>query len=125
MPPSSADRIELRGLRVLAVHGALPEERERPQPFEVDLDVDLDLGPAGRSDALADTVDYGALTARVAAVVQGEPSTLLEHLARRVADAVLDDHRVTAVTVTVRKLRPPVPADLATAGVRITRTRPA
>ena len=40
------DRIELRGLRVLGVHGALPEEQERAQPFEVDLDVEADLRPA-------------------------------------------------------------------------------
>ena len=37
------DRIEIRGLRVLGVHGLLPEERDRPQPFEVDLDLVLDL----------------------------------------------------------------------------------
>jgi len=34
---------------------------------------------------------------------------------------VLQDTRATSVTVSVRKLRPPVPVDLATAGVRITR----
>ena len=33
-----ADRIELRGLRVLGVHGALPDEQVRAQPFEIDLD---------------------------------------------------------------------------------------
>ena len=57
--PVQPDRIELRGLRVLGAHGVLPEEQQRAQPFEVDLDLELDLRPAGRSDALADTVDYG------------------------------------------------------------------
>jgi len=33
------------------------------------------------------------------------------------------DERVRAVTVAIRKLRPPVAADLGTAGVRITRAR--
>ena len=47
-----ADRIELRGLRVLGVHGALPDEQVRAQPFEIDLDVDADLSVAGRSDHL-------------------------------------------------------------------------
>jgi dihydroneopterin aldolase len=51
------DRIELRGLRALGTHGVLPEEKERAQPFEVDLALEVDLRPAGRSDALADTVD--------------------------------------------------------------------
>lgn len=122
--PPGGDRIELRGLRVLGRHGVLPEEREREQPFEVDLDVEADLSPAGRSDDLADTLDYGALARAAAEVVSGEPSALLERLAQRIADAVLADHRVSAVTVAVRKLRPPVPVDLATAGVRVTRRRP-
>ena len=41
----------------------------------------------------------------------------------RLAEAALVDERVLAVTVAVRKLRPPVPHHLDTSGVRITRTR--
>jgi len=115
------DRIELRGLRVTGVHGVLPEEQTRPQPFEVDLDVMTDLAVAGRSDDLVDTLDYGALAEMVAKVVTGERFQLLERLAERIAEVVLDDRRAVSVTVAVRKLRPPVPVDLATAGVRITR----
>lgn len=118
------DRVELRGLRVLGRHGVRPEEQERDQPFEVDLDVELDLSLAGRSDRLADTFDYGAAAEAVAAVVVDESFDLLERLATRIAEVVLADGRVRAVTVAVRKVRPPVPVDLATAGVRITRRRP-
>jgi dihydroneopterin aldolase len=122
----AGDRIELRGLRALGRHGCLPEEKERDQPFEVDLDVELELSAAGRSDDLGDTVDYGALASSVAAIVAGPPAHhLLERVAERVAEAVLADAQVRSVTVAVRKLRPPVPVDLATAGVRITRSRPA
>jgi 7,8-dihydroneopterin aldolase/epimerase/oxygenase len=106
------------------VHGVLPEERERAQPFEVDLDLEVDVSAAGASDDLADTVDYGAVTALAARVVTDERHQLLERLAARIADEVLAaDPRIAAVTVAVRKLRPPVPFDLATAGVRLTRTR--
>ena len=48
---------------------------------------------------------------------------LLERLAARLADVVLQDERVVEVTVAVRKLRPPVPQLLDTSGVRITRGR--
>ena len=119
------DRIELRGLRVLGTHGVLAEERDRPQPFEVDLDVVADLGPAGASDDLGQTIDYGVLAAQVVKVVGGEPCDLLERLAARIAEVVLGEPRVSSVTVAVRKLRPPVPVDLASAGVRVTRTRDA
>jgi len=119
-----ADRIELRGLRFVGICGALPEERDRAQPLEVDLDVEADLAPSGASDALADTIDYGALCDAVAAVVAGGAPQLLEHLAQQIAEAVLAvDARALAVTVGVRKLRPPVPHALATSGVRIRRSR--
>jgi dihydroneopterin aldolase len=118
------DRIELRGLRVVGRIGVLDHEREHDQPLEVDLDLDVDLGAAGASDDLTDTVDYGAVCTTVAATVVEGHVALLEHLAARVAGAVLGlDDRIAAVDLTIRKLRPPVPLDLATSGVRIVRTR--
>ena len=117
------DRIELRGLVLSAICGALPEERERAQPLEIDLDVVADLSVAGVSDELPDTLDYGAITADVERVVTTLEPVLLERLAQAVAEVVLADQRVLAVTVTVRKLRPPVPQVLATSGVTITRER--
>lgn len=118
------ERIELRGLRLLGRCGAAARERDVPQPLEVDLDVVADLGPAGRSDALGDTVDYGGVCDIVAGAVAAAPVALLEHLAHVIADALLaGDRRIEAVVVTVRKLRPPVPHDLASAGVRLSRAR--
>jgi dihydroneopterin aldolase len=117
-----SDRIEVRGLRVLALCGVLPEERERAQPFEIDLDVEADLSSAGRTDDLDDTIDYGRLCADVEAVADKEQFGLLERFAQRVAEVVLADPKVDAVTVSIRKLRPPVPQHLDTSGVRIRRT---
>lgn len=118
------DRIELRGLRAEGIHGVLPQEQSRKQPFEVDLDIAADLSIAGRSDRLRDTVDYGAVIERVVGIIERERHDLIERLADRIATTVLEDPRATAVTVTVRKLRVPVAAEIDHAGVRITRTRP-
>lgn len=97
---------------------------DRLQPLEVDLDVAFDLSAAGASDVLTDTVDYGVICSVVEGVVTGAHVTLLEHLAERVATAVLEtDPRIATTTVWLRKLRPPVPQDLRTSGVRITRHR--
>ena len=118
------DRIELRGLRLTVSVGVLPEERERPQPVELDIDLDVDLDAASTTDQLADAVDYGAVVALVERVLTAGHVDLLERQAALVADALLAlDQRVLAVDVVVRKLRPPVPQDLATAGVRIRRAR--
>lgn len=133
---SQADRIELRGIRVMGVHGLLEEERLRPQPFEIDLDVELDLAAAGRSDSMADTVDYGALADIAVTVVAGPHVDLMEHLAETIADAILAGptgaggrdlspagRPIEAVVVSVRKLRPPVPVHMAHAGVTLRRER--
>jgi 7,8-dihydroneopterin aldolase/epimerase/oxygenase len=118
------DRIELRGLRVVGRIGVLDHEREQDQPLEIDLDLAVDLGAAGASDDLGDTVDYGAVCTAVAVTVAEGHVALLEHLAARVAAAVFGlDDRIGAVDLTIRKLRPPVPVDLATSGVHIVRTR--
>ena len=121
--PAGEDRIQLRGLRVVGTHGVLPEEKSRAQPFEIDLDLSVDLAAAGVSDRLADTVDYASIADAAAGIVATGPSyELLEALASAVADATLGaDPRVTAVTVTLRKLQPPLAVDIATVGVRITR----
>jgi dihydroneopterin aldolase len=124
-PSLPSDRIEIRGLRLLGTHGVLPEERTRPQPFEVDVDLTVSTVEAGATDDLADTVDYAAVVDRISAVVGGGVSfLLLEALAASLADEVLaTDSRVQAVTLSVRKLQPPLPADVSTVGVRITRAR--
>ena len=122
-PSGAPDLIELRGLRALGICGALPEERERAQPLEVDLDVVADLSVAGRSDALEDTVNYGELADAIDRVITTERFTLLERLAERLTEVLLAVDGVVEVTVAVRKLRPPVPQQLATSGVRITRGR--
>lgn len=118
------DAIEVRDLRVLGVHGVLEEERSRPQPFGLDLDLTLDMAPAGRSDQLAHTVDYGALVEVAAGVVETRSFALLEALAEAVAAELLAlDGRITTVAVTVRKLRPPLPRVVGSVGVRLERVR--
>ena len=89
------------------------------------MDLTLSTVEAGATDDLADTVDYAAVVDRISAVVGGGVSfLLLEALAASLADEVLaTDSRVEAVTLSVRKLQPPLPADASTVGVRITRVR--
>ena len=120
----AGDVIELRGLRLAGVVGVLPHEQTQPQPLEVDLDLHLDLAPAGATDALEDTADYGAACDVAERVVTGRSFALLEALAAELAAALLEaDDRIHEVTVAVRKLRPPVAQQLSTSGVRITRGR--
>ena len=112
--------IIVMGLRELGVHGVLPEEQSRSQPFEVDIELEVDLSTAGQSDNLDDTVDYSAVSEAVSRVVKNERYQLIERLATRIGEVCRTDDRVSAVTVTVRKLHPPVRAMLDHVAVRVT-----
>lgn len=119
-----SDAIVLRGLRLLGTHGVLEEEQHRAQPFEFDLELRADLAAAGIDDDLSLSLDYAAVLRLVEGTVSGERFALLEALAETVATRLLDRFtRLESVVVSVHKLRPPVPADLVSAGVRIERFR--
>jgi dihydroneopterin aldolase len=111
--------ILVRGLEVLGRHGVLAEEQARAQPFGIDVDLDVDLGLPGRSDDLADTIDYALVIDGIVRVVEQERFQLLERLAARIGEVCCEDPRVLGATVTVRKLRPPVPVTIDHVGVTI------
>jgi 7,8-dihydroneopterin aldolase/epimerase/oxygenase len=120
-PLDMTDSIRIVGLRELGVHGLLPEERVRAQPFEVNVELTVDLVTAGITDDLVDTVDYGAICEAIRRVITAESYRLLERLATRIADVCRADERVTGVVVEVRKLHPPVLAQVDHVAVRIER----
>lgn len=101
---ANKDRIILEGMVFFGHHGTLEPERELGQRFVVDVELHCDLRPAGESDDLRLSVDYSRVHERAREVVEGEPASLTETVAERIATAVFEDHRmVEAVRVRVRK----------------------
>lgn len=117
------DGISITGIEVFAHHGVLEDEKEKGQVFAVDLSLDVDLRQAGASDDLADTVDYGDLARRVHERVSSERWDLIEKVAERVAELVLEDQRVSGVTVTVHKPDAPISVPFRDVSVSVTRRR--
>lgn len=115
------DEITLTGLTVFGRHGVFDHERENGQEFTIDLHLQLDLSAAAASDDVVDTVHYGELAEKVAAVVAGEPVNLIETLAQRIADVVLADARVQSVDVVVHKPHAPIPLTFSDVSVTISR----
>lgn len=117
------DQIQLEAIRVSGTIGVLAEEQERTQPFEIDIVLDVDVRAAAATDDLSRSVDYGVPIAIAHRIVAGERHLLLERVATRIAEEVLELRGVEAVEVTVRKLKVPVPEDVASSAVRIRRDR--
>jgi dihydroneopterin aldolase len=116
------DRIVLEGMVFSGRHGVRPAEREQPQEFEVDVTVDTDLATAGRSDSVDDTVDYRLVYAIAKDVVEGDSAELIETLAHRIAERVLELDKVAVVSVRIAK-RPESMRPIAAAAVEIRRAR--
>ena len=97
------DKIHLRDLRLRCIIGTNDEERQAKQDVLINITLEADLTAAGRSDRMADTVDYGATEKRVIATVEQSSCFLVEHLAERIAEVCLADARVQRVVVSVDK----------------------
>lgn len=117
------DRIRIHGIEVFAHHGVLAHEIGLGQPFVVDVELRLDLSVAAAGDDLEDTVDYGLLARRIHDRVASERWDLIERVAGRVADLVLEDHRVTETEVTVTKPKAPFTVPVGAVSVTLTRRR--
>ena len=109
------------GIEVLAKHGVLDSEQKTAQMFRVDVVVRVDLSDAGSSDDLEETLDYGELAVEIREVVGSESHYLIERVATRVAETVLEHPRVDGVSVTVHK--PDAPVDVALDDVAVTISR--
>jgi dihydroneopterin aldolase len=117
------DQIALTGLTVFGRHGVYDHERENGQEFTIDLRLQMSLDEAAESDDVADTVHYGELAERVAAIVGGEPVNLIETVASRIGDMVLEDRRVKFVSVTVHKPHAPIALAFSDVSVTVNRGR--
>lgn len=117
------DKVILAGVQFRGHHGDSPEEQAVGGRFEVDLEMLRDTHRAERSDTLGDTVDYFAVHRRIMHIGQSERHRLLESLAGNIARMALTEFDTTRVTVTVRKLLPPLDGIVAWSGVSITRNR--
>ncbi len=115
------DEIIIRDLKFRCIVGVNEEERRAVQDVVANIVLHADLRQAGRTDNLADTIDYKALKRRVLDMAEHSQFYLVEALAQGIADVCLQEERVHRVTVTVEK--PTALRFARTVGVKITRSR--
>ncbi len=83
------DRIHIRDLSVECIVGVNPEERVQKQLIVINIALHTGLSRPGRSDALADTIDYKAVKLAVMREVEQSQFQLIERLAERIAEIAL------------------------------------
>ncbi|HEY6379714.1 MAG TPA: dihydroneopterin aldolase [Candidatus Dormibacteraeota bacterium] len=117
-----SDRLLLQGMEFFGYHGDIEAERALGGRYRVDVELDADLLAAGRSDALADTVDYVRCFQLIREIVETRQYRLLEALAQALADELLRQPLVEGVRILVAK-QPPLRGGFASFAVAIERRR--
>ena len=111
--------ITLRDVCFHAFHGVMPQERSVGADFLLNLRVGYPLQSAMETDSLEDTISYAALYDLVADEMR-IPSKLLEHVAGRIANALLKAYpEIDSIDLEIMKKNPPMGADCAGASVEI------
>lgn len=116
-----SDQILINDLFLRTIIGVNDDERTNRQDVLINLALDVDTHAPGKSDDIADAVNYKTIAKKVIELVESSNFFLVEHLADEIARVCLRDLRVTRVKVRVEK-----PAALRFArsvGVVIERTR--
>ena len=112
------ERLEFRGRC-----GVTAEERAKPQPLAVDVEMDAPLDAAGRSDNLADTIDYANIARRLVEIGSTQEACLLETMAERFLAMLFTDFPITRANLWLRKLHAPISQVTRSVGIGIDRTR--
>ena len=86
--------VYIKGLRAQAVIGVYDWERLIRQPLVMDLEMASDTTRAAATDAIADALDYAAISQQVIALVEGSEFQLLESLAEAIATMVMREFGV-------------------------------
>lgn len=115
------DKVFIQGLEVRTIIGIYAWERELPRPLLIDLELGVDTRGAAHSDQVDDAVNYAAVSQRVRELALQLKPALLEALAERIAQTLLDEFAVEQVGVTIAK--PGAVAGVKSVGVRIERSR--
>jgi dihydroneopterin aldolase len=115
------DRVFIEGLEVEVLIGIYDWERRIRQPLVFDVEMAFDNRVPAASDDIADTLDYKAVSRRIAAYAAASSFGLVETLAERCAGLVLEEFGVAWVRL--RLAKPGAVRGARSVGVVIERTR--
>ena len=96
-------KISIVDLEVFYRVGVPDEERARPQRLLLTLELESDFTAAARTDAIADTVDYFAVTQRLLKFGEGRSWKLIEKLAADIGETILSEFNVFGLSIEVKK----------------------
>ena len=113
----------IKNMRFHAHHGVMEQERRVGGDFLVTVEVKANIQKAFRTDNVGDTINYATMY-KIVKKEMSIPSDLLEHVAARIAETILQEFDIASeVKVEITKTNPPMGAQCEGAGIRALFTR--
>lgn len=97
------DIIYLHGLVANAQIGVWEWEKQITQQLTIDLDMGTDIRIAAASDRLQDTLNYKEVAKRVISFIEDNHFDLVEALAEKIADILLDEFAIPWCRIKLNK----------------------
>ena len=97
------DKVFIDDLRVETVIGIFDWEREIRQTVSLDLEMEFDIRKAAETDHIDDTLDYKAVAKALIEFIGNSEFQLVESLAERCAQIVLDKFPVSTLRLKLSK----------------------
>ena len=117
------DVIRLKNMIFYAHHGYYEAERELGQKFEVDMEIQCDFKEAASSDDLKKTIDYRKIYKIAKDIFENSKFKLIETVAERIAEQVLEMPGIQNILIRVRKPHVPLNGLLDCVEIEIFRQR--
>lgn len=113
-------QIALENMEFFAYHGCFSEEQIIGTRFIVDLWIESDTTEAEQTDKLSKTINYQEVFLLVKEEM-AEKSKLLEHVGRRILDALKDEFpEIISAKIKVSKMNPPLGGKIGSVGLTLT-----
>jgi len=100
----STDIIFITDLRADAIIGIYDRERSVKQTISIDLELSTSVKQAAKTDNVNNTFNYKLLSKRVEAYIQQSEFQLIETLAERLAQMIMDEFNVPWLKLTLHKV---------------------
>ena len=97
------DKIKLTELTVNTVIGIWDWEKRNPQKVVFDIEMSTDISKASKSDSIKDALDYKVISKRLKQYALENQFDLIETLADKVTQIILNEFEVSWVKLTISK----------------------
>ena len=103
--------IKINEMKLFGYHGLYDVEKENGQDFVINIAVELAY-QAESYDSIDSAVDYVEIAKIAKEIFNNDRYNLIETLAVEISNSLMENNKIDATTVSIKKVSPPIDLDL-------------